>query len=161
MTFSAALAEVLKHEGGYVNDKRDPGGETKYGISKRSYPHLDIASLTVDEAGEIYRADYWNKVRGDELPPALALCVFDTAVNMGVHRAILLLQRSLGVSADGRLGPVTMNAAKASGAEVVDDFMARRAKRYSELSSVSVFGRGWYRRCFAVHRAAIALEKSE
>ena len=159
MSFDRALAEVLRHEGGYVNDYRDPGGETKYGISKRAFPERDIKNLSLAEAAEIYRTRYWDKIHGDELPPALALCLFDTAVNMGVRRAVEMLQRSVGCVDDGQFGPVTLSVAKKAGSAEIDEFMARRCKRYAELPTVSTFGRGWYRRVMAVHRAAIEMEK--
>lgn len=158
MTFDLALAEILKHEGIYVHDSRDPGGETKYGISKRAFPDLDIKSLTVADAAAIYRREYWNPICGDALPPALALCVFDTAVNMGVRQATILLQRAVGVKDDGAFGPRTLEAARRSGSNDLDDFMARRAKRYAELPTVNTFGRGWYRRLLSVHRTAIKME---
>jgi hypothetical protein len=89
--FPEAFDFVIGREGGYNNDPRDPGGETKYGISKRSYPDLDIASLTLDDARRIYQQHYWDRVGGDELPAPLALVVFDTAVHSGVSRALKFL----------------------------------------------------------------------
>ena len=68
MTFDEAFEILIGHEGGYVNDKRDPGGETKYGIAKRSYPNVDVRNLTRAQAVDIYRRDFWQRVRGDELP---------------------------------------------------------------------------------------------
>jgi len=91
--FESALAFVLAAEGGYVNDPNDPGGETKYGISKKAYPLLDITNLTREQAVDIYRRDYWNKVKGDELPAGVDIAAFDTAVNMGAGTA-------LGIKAD-------------------------------------------------------------
>ncbi len=87
--FEKAVAVVLRHEGGYVNDPDDPGGETNYGISKRAYPHLDIARLTVEQAKAIYRADYWERIAGDSLTSQhYANALLDTAVNMGVRVAL-------------------------------------------------------------------------
>jgi len=85
--FEKSVAFVLKWEGGYIDDKSDPGGETKYGISKRSYPALDIKNLTMDEAKAIYRKDYWERSGCDGVPWPMCLVVFDTAVNMGLSRA--------------------------------------------------------------------------
>lgn len=85
--FDRAVDFVLKHEGGYVNDPRDPGGETKYGISKRAYPMLNIKDLSVEDAKLIYEKDYWLKAGCDKLEWPLCLVHFDTAVNMGLHRA--------------------------------------------------------------------------
>ena len=97
MGFSDAIAFVLDHEGGYVNHPNDPGGETKWGISKKSYPHLDIKALTVEEARSIYHRDYWTKIRGDQVPPPLDLALFDFAVNSGTYRAVRFLRRIVGL----------------------------------------------------------------
>ncbi len=85
--FKRAIVFVLRHEGGYVNDPRDPGGETKFGISKRAYPQVDIMSLTVNEAKDIYKTDYWDRAGCDGLAWPLCLVVLDTAVNCGVDKA--------------------------------------------------------------------------
>lgn len=87
---------VLKWEGGYSNDPDDPGGETRWGISKRAYPSLDIASLTKEEAIAIYERDYWQKIGGDLLPPAMGLVAMNAAVNCGVSRARKWLDASGG-----------------------------------------------------------------
>jgi len=87
MSWAQALTFVLDREGGYVNNPADPGGETNYGISKRAYPNLDIRGMTPELAGTIYKNDYWMPAGCDALPPAMALIVFDTAVNCGVSRA--------------------------------------------------------------------------
>lgn len=142
--FDRAVSAVLAHEGGYVNDPKDPGGETKFGISKRAYPNVDIAGLTLPAALAIYRRDYWDRIRADELPPDVAWVAFDTAVNMGVSQAVRLLQRAAGVTTDGVIGPKTVLAAKAPG---VAEKMARlRADIYRSLPTFSRFGRGWIRR---------------
>jgi hypothetical protein len=88
MSFQQAVTFVLAREGGYANDPADPGGETNYGISKRAHPDLDIKSLTVEQAREIYREAYWGPAGCDGLSPGWALVVFDTAVNCGVTRAL-------------------------------------------------------------------------
>lgn len=85
--FERAVAFVLRHEGGFTNDNRDPGGETKFGISKRAYPHLDIKGLTEAEAKEIYRRDYWDRAGCGSLDWPLCLVHFDSCVNLGVGRA--------------------------------------------------------------------------
>lgn len=115
--FKKAVELVLQHEGGYVNDPQDPGGETKYGISKRSYSRLDIKHLTRDMATQIYYDDWWNRhgysMIADE---ELAAKVFDMAVNMGAKRAHMILQEALNrttpwrLSVDGILGPLTLEA---------------------------------------------------
>lgn len=86
--FDKSMAFILKWEGGYVNNPADPGGETKFGIAKKFYPALDIKELTEEKARAIYAADYWAKAGCDKLEWPLCLVVFDTAVNMGVKRAL-------------------------------------------------------------------------
>ena len=83
-SFDRAINRILAHEGGYVNDRFDPGGETRYGISKRAYPSVDIKNLTRDGAKALYHRDYWQAIQGDELHPAIAFQVMDAAVNHGV-----------------------------------------------------------------------------
>lgn len=156
MSFATAVRHVLTHEGGYVNDPNDPGGETKFGISKRSFPNLDIAALTEADAIAIYRVDYWQRLQCDELPPALAIIVFDTGVNMGRTRAVLLLQQALGVRSDGILGPVTLAAAaKAEVPAVLTNLCARRAVTYANLRTFENFGRNWMVRLFDTYRLAL------
>ena len=94
--FEQAIAFVLQHEGGYVNHPDDPGGETKYGIAKRSHPSLDIKKLTVDGAKGIYLAEYWIPSGAGKLENDLALVHFDTAVNCGIARAQNILAESDG-----------------------------------------------------------------
>lgn len=99
--FTKIINRVLDNEGGYVFNAADPGGETKFGISKRAYPKLDIKNLTRDQAIEIYRQDYWNRINGDKLPEEIAYQVLDTAVNHGIGNAIRMLQRAINVADDG------------------------------------------------------------
>lgn len=94
LTFGIDMTFVFKWEGGYVNDPVDPGGETNYGISKRSYPNVDIKNLTKQAAQVIYQRDYWNAINGDSLDPALACAALDTAINMGVGRAKQFLAKT-------------------------------------------------------------------
>ena len=109
--FERALAFLLAQEGGYVNDPSDTGGETNFGLSRRSYPNEDIKGLTRDRAAFLYHEDYWRPIRGDDIPEPLALVLFDWAVNSGVPTAILALQKLLGVKIDGKFGPETRAAA--------------------------------------------------
>ncbi len=155
MSFEQAVAMVLKHEGGYSNDSRDPGGETRFGISKRAYPDVDILRLTEDEAKAIYKRDYWDTLRPDELPHELAICLFDCAVNMGRDKAIRLLQRACGVAQDGVMGGNTIAAANRLVDPVVR-FSAERVIAYTGIRGFDTFGKGWLRRTVAV-----ALEASK
>lgn len=153
--FDACLAHVLEFEGGYVNDPNDPGGETHMGISKRSYPNEDIRGMTRARAAQIYRRDYWNAVRGDELPAGLDLVAFDAAVNSGVSRGAKWLQGALGVGSDGKIGPQTIAAAKAANATaVIDRAVDNRLAFLRALSTWRHFGKGWTRRVESVRDLA-------
>ena len=148
MTFDQAFDKLINHEGGYIFNPHDPGGETKFGISKRSYPHLDIHSLTLADAKTIYRRDFWDRAQCDKLHPDLAFDLFDGAVNSGIGQAIRWLQRAVGVADDGVVGPLTLASINRE-----NDTSAIRA-RYSghrldfmtRLSTWDVFGKGWARR---------------
>lgn len=166
--FDRAFLHVVGREGAVSHDANDPGnwtsgkvGEgdlkgTKFGISAGSYPTLDIALLTISDAEAIYRRDYWNPIRGDELPPALALAVFDSAVNQSVDTAIRCLQKALDVAVDGKIGPKTLAAIRRhSMRELVEHFQAERVLRYVELPTFSRFGRGWVRRAIGTAMEAI------
>src|SRR5690606_31248043 len=140
--FLRAVEVVLQHEGGYVNDPRDPGGETKFGISKRQYPDLDIASLTREQAIEIYRRDWWQRYGYDRLQDdAVATKLLDMAVNMGPATAHRLLQEalvSLGhpVAVDGILGPQTLAAAnRADPRRLLQVLRWRAAERYFHIAA--------------------------
>jgi lysozyme family protein len=148
--FSFCLAFVLRWEGGYVDHPDDPGGETNFGISKRAHPTVDIKALTWDLAADIYKRHYWEAARCDELPPAVALVVFDSAVNQGVKQAIRFLQRALGVTADGVLGPATLAAIQGPRREeLVRDICVERQLHYASLKTWPTFGRGWTKRLLA------------
>ena len=148
MTFDQVFDKLINHEGGYVFNPHDPGGETKFGISKRSYPHLDIHSLTLADAKTIYKRDFWDRAQCDKLHPDLAFDLFDGAVNSGIGQAIRWLQRAVGVADDGVVGPLTLASINRE-----NDTSAIRA-RYSghrldfmtRLSTWDVFGKGWARR---------------
>lgn len=145
--FDDLIDRVLSHEGGYVNDPRDPGGETKFGIAKRSYPNIDIRNLTREAAIEIYRRDFWARVSGDTLPRAFAFQALDAAVNHGIGNAVRWMQRAAGVADDGVIGPLTLAAvARTDAADLVLAFNAERLEFYAKLATFDTFGRGWTRR---------------
>ena len=145
--FDLLVERVLSHEGGYVNDPRDPGQETRWGISKRAYPHLDIRNLTRAQAVDIYRRDFWQRVRGDELPREFAFQALDAAVNHGIGNAVRWMQRAAGVADDGVIGPVTLAAVqRAQPADLVLRFNAERLRFYAKLTTFATFGRGWVNR---------------
>lgn len=147
MSFDAFIERVLAHEGGYVNHPADPGGETNWGITKRSYPALNIRELTREDAKAIYRRDFWDRVRGDQLPPELAFQALDAAVNHGIGNAVRWMQRAADVADDGVIGPVTLDAiACTDPADLVLKFNAERLAFYTKLRTFDTFGRGWVRR---------------
>lgn len=146
--FEFALDLVLDHEGGYVNDPEDPGGETIYGISRRAHPEAwESGRPTKAKAAEIYRSEYWDACRCDDLPSYIAIMVFDTAVNTGCAAAVRMLQSSCGAVVDGIIGPKTIAAANnADPDSMLPEFVANRVLRYASLKTWSRFGRGWTRR---------------
>ena len=153
-TFDTAVSEVLRQEGGYTNDPHDPGGETNFGIDKRSHPDVDIRNLTEDAARVIYKREYWDKSGCEHLPTAVAIQVFDAAVNQGVGTAIRMLQEAIGkVQVDGVLGPRTLAAA--ADPRVVTAFAARRILRYASGENFGRYGRGWVNRAVEVLKLAI------
>lgn len=156
--FDRAMSWILAAEGNYSNDPKDPGGETRWGISKRAFPGEDIANLTRDRAEQLYREHYWKTCRCDELPEPIALAVFDAAVNQGPGVGIRLLQKALGLTADGAIGPATIDAARTRPIQgTLTDFICRRFDRYFDLEGASVFLRGWTRRLFRLQAECLLL----
>jgi lysozyme family protein len=145
--FTKAIERVLSHEGGDVDDPLDPGGLTRFGISQRAYPSENIKALTRDRAIALYRRDYWNKIRGDELPDVIGFQVLDAAVNHGTSRAIQWLQRAAGAESDGVMGPKTLLAVKRTSAiDLLARFNSVRLDFYADLHTWARFGRGWAKR---------------
>lgn len=144
MDFNTAFDRLMDNEGGYVNDPKDPGGETKFGISKRSYPQLDIKNLTRDQAKAIYLRDFWNAIDADALYDGVAFQTFDFAVNSGISTAVRALQRALNVADDGHFGPASEAAAKAMGeADQIMRLLAERLDFMRKLSNWKDAGAGW------------------
>jgi lysozyme family protein len=147
---------VLAHEGGYVNDPHDPGGETKYGLSRRSYPHLDIKNLTRGQAIAIYRRDWWDRLRVGEIEnPDVSAKVFDLCVNMGAGTGIRLLQRALGnVEVDGIMGPQTLAAANDADPDALLSALREEAARHyrtliARNPKLARYEEGWMNRAYA------------
>ena len=150
--FDDIIEIVLHHEGGYVNDPDDPGGETNFGVAKRSHPDVDIANLTKDGAKEIYKEHYWNKNKVESLSEELRHIYFDMCVNQGRGRAVKILQhaanaKGAGLKVDGGMGPMTIAAM--DGVEL-DRVRAYRIKYYADLVTrkpdLEKFYFGWFRR---------------
>tara|TARA_R100000458_G_C8182259_1_gene178857 strand:+ start:213 stop:770 length:558 start_codon:yes stop_codon:yes gene_type:complete len=156
--FLEIVYDTLDHEGGYVNDPKDPGGETNFGISKRAYPKLDIKSLTKHEAVKIYYEDYWSKYRVGELPSNIRHIVFDGCVNMGSSRIYRIVQKVVNIKGgslkiDGRVGKNTIAQCKKYKPEP-QRIRAYRVKYYADLVTrkpkLEKFYYGWFRRAIAV-----------
>lgn len=166
-TFSAAFATafqaVIGEEGGFTRNPSDPGNwtggvayvgilrGTKYGISARAFPTLDIATLTLDQARVIYCTRYWTPLAGDALPYAVALLAFDAAVNQGLSFAAHALQRAIPVVQDGVIGVDTIHGACACDrAQLALRYAVLRLQAYANDDGFSLFGAGWFRRLLTV-----------
>ena len=163
MSFETVVHMVLEHEGGYVNHPSDPGGETKYGISKRAYPDVNIAELTKDDAADLYKRDYWDRIKGDDLPVGVACVVMDYAVNSGISRASKALQSVCGISnGDGVIGPhslasVWTTVKNDSEESVINAVTEQRQGFIRALSIYDTFGKGWERRIKETQDKALEL----
>mgnify|MGYP003110917709 CR=1 FL=1 len=155
-TFEEIIEHVLEHEGGYVNDPTDRGGETNFGIAKRFYPSVDIKNLTKEQAKKIYHQDYWRPAKCDDVPPRLRHIYFDMCVNFGRSGAVKVLQRAAnakgaGLIVDGKIGPKTINS--------LDKVKEGRVRAYRVLKFAKIvidkpeqekFWYGWYKRALEV-----------
>ena len=155
INYDKCLETILHHEGGYVNHPKDPGGETNLGVTKRVYEEhggtKDMKELTVEDVAPIYKKGYWDKMKGDDLPGGLDLCVFDFGVNAGPGRAAKFLQQMIGTTVDGGIGPNTLakleEYIRENGEhEAVNKYQEMRQKYYENLSTFATFGKGWTRR---------------
>jgi lysozyme family protein len=152
--FEACLREVLKHEGGFVNHPKDPGGATNMGITKATLEQFrgrkvsvdEVKTLTREEAARIYRLNYWDVIKGDALPAGINLCVFDCAVNSGPHRALKFLKE-------------TMNdrAVLPESASRIQAYTRYRLRFLIHLSTWPTFGRGWLKRVKAIEKKALSM----
>jgi lysozyme family protein len=167
--FDPCLAFVLAAEGGYVDDPLDPGGATNLGITLKvltdwrhsAVTKQDVKSLTRDEAAAIYRAHYWNVVRGDSLPAGVDLMAFDAAVNLGAGRSARILQAVVGVTQDGSIGPTTVAAVVgANPSDIIEALATKRSDYYHSLSTFDHFGAGWTRRVTNAKTLALLMAPS-
>jgi lysozyme family protein len=161
----AALVTAKTIEGGFVNDPKDPGGATNFGITLATLEHWrgvpcsveDVKELTQAEADVIYRALYWRVVSGDDLPAGIDLIVFDAAVNQGPGTAAGFLQRAAKVSVDRNIGPATLAAVRAANQPIlITDYAAERMAEYQQDTGWEHDGRGWSNRVMAIKAQAIA-----
>ena len=164
--FDSALASILRHEGGYVFHKDDPGGMTNLGVTKRVWEEwvghaVDekaMRGLTPEMVAPLYKAKYWDKIKGDNLPTGVDYAVFDAAVNSGPGRAAKWLQGCVGVEQDGAIGPKTLAAVAAfDPKELVEDYAKRRLSFLMDLPHWGTFGRGWSRRVAEVQTVASSM----
>lgn len=161
--FDSALKAVLHHEGGFVNHPADPGGMTNLGVTKKVWEEWvghpvdekQMRALTPELVGPMYKAKYWDKIRGDDLPTGVDYAVFDAAVNSGPGRAAKWLQACVGVEPDGGIGPKTLAAVAAfDPADLVEDYAKRRLSFLMDLPHWGTFGKGWSRRVAEVQTVA-------
>ena len=164
--WDTCIEMILHHEGGYVNHPKDPGGETNLGVTKRVYEEhggtKDMKDLTIEDVKPIYKKSYWDRVKGDDLPAGLDLCVFDFGVNAGTGRAAKYLQTMIGTVADGGIGPNTLKTLDEyldeNGLEkTIRDYQDARQEYYESLSTFETFGKGWTRRVNETTNTALSM----
>ena len=162
--FDEALKAILHHEGGYVHHKLDPGGMTNLGVTKRVWEEwvgheVDekaMRALTPETVGPMYKAKYWDKVRGDDLPTGVDYAVFDAAINSGPGRAAKWLQQTVGAVPDGAIGAGTLGKVAAmEPAAIIEKYQETRLAFMQSLPTWDTFGKGWGRRVAEVRDAAL------
>lgn len=149
---------IDEYEKGYVNHPQDFGGETKYGISKASYPNEDIPNLTRERALELYH-EIWKRLKLDSLPASLRAFIFDSAILFGEYRAAIWLQEAVGVLPDGIIGPKTIKATLGRAAiQTLRLMFVKRALRHASKSAeqLETFGAGWFARLFDIAEYTIS-----
>jgi lysozyme family protein len=153
--FEASLNHVLKHEGGWLDHPKDPGGATMKGVTLATYSSWlgrpaskdELKNIPDDHLRKIYKTQYWDAVCGDDLPVGVDYAVFDMAVNSGPSRAARMLQASVGAVPDGKIGPKTLAIVKAQNAEaLINTFQHNRQHFLEALPTFATFGKGWTRR---------------
>lgn len=164
--YDSCLETILHHEGGYVNHPKDPGGETNLGVTKRVYEEWggekNMRDLKVSDVAPIYKKNYWDRLKGDDLPNGLDLCVFDFGVNAGTGRSAKYLQKMVGTTVDGGIGPNTLKYVdryvdKHGLDHAIKEFQERRQGYYERLKTFETFGRGWTRRVTETTKLALKL----
>jgi len=153
--YDRCLTMLLKHEGGYVNDPNDAGGRTNLGVTQKVYENWverdvteqEMRDLTVEDVAPIYKNNYWDRGKCDDLPSGVDWCIFDWGVNSGMSRSAKALQRIVGVEADGGIGPMTLQAVNDfDPLEIITKMHLSRQHFYESLDNFVNFGRGWTRR---------------
>jgi lysozyme family protein len=159
MNFDKAFELLIGVEGGFTDDPKDRGNwtsgkigvgtckGTKYGLSAMSYPSLDIKNLSLDQAKEIYKKDWWSKLKLDLLPSEISYDLFDTAINSGISNAVKILQKTVGTKEDGVIGNNTISLVQAQNKDKLSArFNAHRLLFMTDISTWSIYGKGWARR---------------
>ena len=164
--YAESLQAVLVHEGGYVFNPKDPGGETNLGCTKTVWEEYcghpvdtkAMKALTPADVAPLYKRKYWDNVCGDDLPAGVDYVVFDAAINSGAGRAAKWLQACVGVEPDGGIGPKTLAAVQAKDPkQLINDFCAYRLAYLKMLQTWNTFGKGWERRVKEVNATALTL----
>ena len=164
--FEKALALVLQHEGGYVNHPSDPGGRTNLGVTQRVWEEYvghpvdeaEMRSLTREMVAPLYKKNYWDVVCGDVMPAGVDYLLFDFAINAGTSRAVKTAQKSIGVTPDGALGPLTTEALiTANAKDFIHKFSMAKESFYRSLTTFPTFGKGWLNRVAEGKKAAEGL----
>jgi len=153
--FDKCLKMLLSHEGGFVNHPEDPGGITNLGVTKKVYDEWigresteqEMRDLTPEDVGPIYKKNYWDRVKGDSLPSGLDWACFDWCVNSGSGRPAKAVQRAVGATADGAIGPATLGLIMEKDPKFIIEYVHDvRQDFYKSLKTFETFGRGWTRR---------------
>ena len=164
--FDKSLAELLKHEGGFVNHPSDPGGATNLGVTQavwedwidRAVSEENMKALTPAKVAPLYRELYWDRIKGDKLPAGVDYVVFDAAVNSGVSRAAKWLQTTVAAVADGAIGEQTLKLVLLTNPQMlIDKYSANRLEFLKGRSTWPTFGKGWERRVEEVRVAALKM----
>ena len=165
--FKACLDLVLKSEGGWVNNSKDPGGETNFGVTKRvweeyvGHPVESLKKLTKEEVAPLYELKYWRPCYGEILPRGLDLLSFSMGVNAGPGRSVKLLQQSIGLVPDGVIGPRTRGLIFDSNcATLIVKFSEVRREYYRALKTFPIFGKGWLNRVDNEETEALNMAKN-
>jgi len=167
--FEFSLNHVLKHEGGWADHPKDPGGATMKGVTLATYSDWlgrpaskeELRNISDGHLREIYKTRYWDAVRGDDLPSGLDYVVFDMAVNSGPGRAVRMLQSAVGATPDGAIGPKTLAAVQAQNPETLIATFQRNRQHFLEaLPTFATFGKGWTRRVNEAGDIALKIAKS-
>lgn len=169
MTFEEALEHVLKHEGGFVNHPKDPGGMTNLGVTKKVWDEWigressedEMRNLKPEDVAPLYKKMYWDRVKGDDLPSGVNYCVFDASVNSGTGRAAKWLQEAVGAVPDGAIGAKTLAKVAAHDADsLVNAYCDVRLNFLKSLKTFDTFGKGWSRRVEGVRQTALDASRS-